>query len=222
MSVDTRLRNEFWSGKTPEALGVLLVGKPPDKWDGDTDVTMPHIFPEWMRPELPGRTACLEIGAGVGRLLKRMAAHFTYAHGVDISQDMKDYSVGYLRETPNAHVYLTDGNSLPLLNQTYDYVYSYICFQHLLNYEEVNLYLREACRVLLPGGVIRVQTHRGEPAEKFSGYCGAYYRSLGDFEREFVHTGFTILKTEEGYPDPNTLWVTAQKPEETAKCPKFL
>lgn len=202
---------DFWSGKSLDHAKALIVDRPRAEWDAETEKTIPLLLPPIVTENLPGDTTCLEIGAGIGRLVKPMASHFRLSLGIDISPRMVEYSWDYLADTPYALVYLTDGTSIPRSDESVDYVYSYICFQHLQGYEEVRTYLKESLRVLKPGGVIRVQTHCGEPNVFFDGMHGAYYRSLDEFSFEFYETGFQLLEKKRGITHPDSLWVTAQK-----------
>jgi SAM-dependent methyltransferase len=202
---------DFWSGNNLDHAKALIVDRPRSEWDAETEKTIPLIVPPVVLDNLPGRHVCLEIGAGIGRLLKSLTNYFDIALGVDISPKMVEYSWDYLANTPNAKVYPTDGTSLPQSSGSVDFVFSYICFQHLQSYAEVQNYLRESFRVLKPGGVIRVQTHCGEPNVFFDGMHGAYYRSLDEFTLEFCHAGFSLLEHERGITHPDSLWVTAQK-----------
>ena len=68
-----------------------------------------------------------------------------------------------LRDVPNARVHVTSGSDLDLLSGDYfDFVYSYAVFQHIPSRDVVLSYLREAQRVLKPGGILCCQL-RGSP-----------------------------------------------------------
>lgn len=195
-----------------EAKELILSGNISEQqWHSDTAAVMPRLLTEVVKANLPGYDACMEIGAGIGRILRPMNDVFQVAAGCDISPVMVSYSEGYLKGTKNAWVRLTDGTFLPAPDDSTDFVYVYICFQHLQSYDEVRTYLSEAARILKPNGVIRIQTHCGEPNEGFQGFHGCYYPSLTEFENEFTKAGFKILESERGFETPDTLWVTAQK-----------
>lgn len=204
---------EFWnSGDTLNKAKKLIVSTDGDTWDADTVATMPNIITPVVLDSLPGRRMCMEIGAGIGRLVKEMNVNFfECAMGCDISPRMVEYSKDYLKDCHNAVVVLTDGSTLPGESGVFDFVYSFICFQHLQSYDEVRTYLKESLRILKQGGVIRAQTHCGQPAPNFQGMHGCYYRSLLDFKLEFLGAGFRILESEKGLMNPDALWVTAQK-----------
>lgn len=100
----------------------------------------------------------LEIGCGLGRLMRPLAPHFAEIHGVDVSGEMVRRAAESLRDIPNAYVHLTGGADLAVFpDGHFDFAYSYAVFQHIPSREVVFQYLKEARRVLRPGGVFRFQ-----------------------------------------------------------------
>ena len=122
---------------------------------------------EWDLKRVRGRDAALEIGCGPGRLMLPMARHFTEIHGVDVSDEMVRLAGEHLRNTPNAHAHLSSGSDLAEFpDDKFDFVYSFAVFQHIPSREVVFNYLREARRVLKPGGVLRCQMNGLPPHAK--------------------------------------------------------
>ncbi len=202
---------DFWSAENLQATrNLILFGANEEQWCRDTVELMPRLLTPTVLTNLPGKDLCIEIGAGIGRILEPMTKCFKEAIGVDISPVMVAYSKGYLKDVPNAWVELTEG-TLPFANEIADFVYSYICFQHLQSYDEVKTYLKESKRILKDGGVILVQTHCGEPNKGFDRFHGCFYQSLGKFVQEFEEAGFVVLEATRGITGPDTLWVTAKK-----------
>src|SRR6185369_11878553 len=106
---------------------------------------------------LRGRDAALEIGCGPGRLMRPLSRHFAEIHGVDVSDEMIALARERLRDTPNAHLHVSDGASLAEFpDETFDFVYSYAVFQHVPSREIVAAYMRETHRVLKTGGWARL------------------------------------------------------------------
>ncbi len=107
---------------------------------------------------------CLEIGCGVGRLLKPMARRCRGVIGVDVSVKMVGWSREYLSGVPNAEVMLNDGRSLASIDDaSIDFVFSHLAFQHITLAEVVEAYLAEIGRVLRVGGYCRIQNWREAP-----------------------------------------------------------
>jgi SAM-dependent methyltransferase len=112
-----------------------------------------------------GREAALEIGCGPGRLMRPLSRHFTEIHGVDVSDEMIRLAAERLRDLPNAHPRHNSGSDLAIFpDDKFDFIYSYAVFQHIPSPDVVFQYLREARRVLKPGGILRCQLN-GLPAQ---------------------------------------------------------
>jgi SAM-dependent methyltransferase len=156
------------------------------------------------------RDAALEIGCGPGRLMRPMSRHFGEIHGVDVSDQMVRLARERLRGVPNAHPQVTPRSDLSMFPAAkFDFVYSYAVFQHIPSREVVFGYLREAWRVLKPGGVLRCQLN-GLPAtaKKYDTWSGV--RISPDEVRQFAREqGFQLLALEDIWTQ--YMWVTMRK-----------
>jgi SAM-dependent methyltransferase len=166
-------------------------------------------------PRLRGNSAALEIGCGPGRLMRPMSRHFAEIHGVDVSDEMVRLARERLRHTPNARVYHGSGSDLALFPDDYfDFVYSYAVFQHVPSREVVLRYLREAHRVLRPGGVLRCQLN-GLPAHAhaYDTWSGVRVApgEIAHFARE---QGFLLMALEQIWTQ--YMWITCRKRGEPA------
>ncbi len=161
------------------------------------------------------RDRALEIGCGPGRLMRPMARHFGEIHGVDVSDEMIRMAAERLRGTPNAHPHRGSGADLALFaGETFDFVYSYAVFQHIPSREVVFDYLREAWRVLKPGGILRCQLNGLPPhAQKYDTWSGVRItpEEIRAFTRE---QGFRLLALEQIWTQ--YMWITCRKPPEGA------
>lgn len=151
----------------------------------------------------------LEIGCGPGRLMKPLSRHFGEIHGVDVSDEMIRIARERLKDVPHAHVEATNGATLAqFADESIDFVYSYAVFQHIPSREVVLSYMREAARVLKPGGIFRAQFN-GLPHEQVPDtWSGVTFTAeeLKTFTRE---NGFKIFALE-GI-DTQYLWTTWRK-----------
>ena len=111
----------------------------------------------------------LDIGCGIGRVLKPLAKHFHALVGIDVSPTMIAQSKAWLSEISNIATFETSGMDLQEFeDESFNLVYSYVAFQHMPRpvFEQ---YLGEINRVLTPEGYLAAQLPIGpysdEPIE---------------------------------------------------------
>lgn len=123
----------------------------------------------------PGRRA-LELGCGTGVFLERVAPSGADLHGVDLSIDL--LSRARARLAVAANVRLTRGNAeqLPYPDASFDAVYGSSVLHHL----DLDAALREAFRVVRPGGVgVFAEPNIVNPQVAFMFYVGLTKRYFG-------------------------------------------
>jgi SAM-dependent methyltransferase len=105
----------------------------------------------------PGSLTALEIGYGGGRLLNAAASFFGAAVGIDVHDEAAAVAA-LLAEQGRRNVELlrTDGRTVPLPDESVDFVYSFIVLQHLPSLAAFESYVSEAHRVLRPSGVAQL------------------------------------------------------------------
>src|SRR5258708_6004617 len=106
---------------------------------------VPRLEAEFFRlPAAPSKERrALDIGCGPGRLMIPMSRHFGEIHGVDISDEMVKLAGHKLAGIPSAHAHVNSGSDLSLFGDGYfDFVYSWIVFQHIPSQNIVRNYLR--------------------------------------------------------------------------------
>lgn len=204
---------EYWNQSDLEAQHVLIAG--PVQWRQSEAYARSHweMLQQGVLP-LPENPQILEIGCGVGRILKWLwdAKGFQNLSGVDISPNMLSRGREYLEDRSIQLFCVEDGN-LPLADESQDFVYSFLVFQHIPTRARVKKYLSEIKRVLKPGGQTRIQTYRGIPhPEGIYGFVhGSFYQSLQEFAGDFAEAGLTMIHQDENYGALNWIWVTARK-----------
>ena len=171
------------AAETPEAFAA----------SGERDLVEKVIDGLPLRPDW----RALEIGCGVGRLLKPLSERVACAVGVDLSKEMialgRDYCVG----RPNIELHRTDGSLDFLVDEQFDFVFSHIVFQHLPRKRYVERYLREAHRVLKTGGILRVQVD-GRSRQFFrrwvaDSWSGVVF-SARELSRRLERAGFRVTE----------------------------
>jgi ubiquinone/menaquinone biosynthesis C-methylase UbiE len=224
MNLIERMRAE-WNARAKQDVHfyVAFGGQQQDEaaFMASAEDTMPALRQEFHR--LAATSRALEIGCGPGRLMTPMSQHFTEVHGVDISSEMIELARTRLAHIPGAHVHLTSGADLqPLADNDFDFVYSYTVFQHIPDRATVLSYLREARRVLKPGGVLRCQLRGAPPipseiTRESDTWTGCYFTAddMAAFARE---QNFPLL--EISGLNTQYMWTTFRKiPANAVKRP---
>ena len=117
------------------------------------------------------RSAMLELGCGVGRMTKALAARFDIVHATDVSGEMVEQARGHCPELGNVHWEVTNGFDLSSIGDgNLDFAFSFLVFQHVPQKEIVLRNVVEMLRVLRPGGGFLFQ-YNGE-TERRVGWRG--------------------------------------------------
>jgi SAM-dependent methyltransferase len=173
------------------------------------DGTVRQLLPEMNR--FTGRDAALEIGCGPGRLMRPLSRHFKEIHGVDVSDEMIRLARERLAHTANAFPQHGSGADLAMFpDGKFDFVYSYAVFQHIPSRDVVFGYLREAFRVLKPGGFLRCQLNGLPPhARQYDTWNGVRI-TPAEIAAFVESTGFHLLALEQVWTQ--YMWITLRKP----------
>jgi len=126
---------------------------------GERDVR--HFF-EGVEELLGPERELVDIGCGIGRMDEFLAPRVKHLTGVDVSGEMVRQARARLKHLGNVTFVECDGFSLPLSDASADTIYSLIVFQHVPR-PVAHGYLREAFRVLRPGGGFLFQVPEWNP-----------------------------------------------------------
>jgi ubiquinone/menaquinone biosynthesis C-methylase UbiE len=105
----------------------------------------------------PSDKVMLEIGCGIGRMTHAFAKRFKAVYGTDVSMQMLVQAVANLADYSNVFLSLGSGHDLSqFANNSVDFCFSYIVFQHIPDPAITLNYFREISRVLKHGGLFKV------------------------------------------------------------------
>ena len=97
--------------------------------------------------------AVLDIGCGVGRLTRALAAQAGRVYGLDVSEEMLRRAREHNRELPDVEWVHGNGRDLAAIaDESVDGCFSHVVFQHIPDPEITLSYVRDMGRVLRPGG----------------------------------------------------------------------
>lgn len=100
-----------------------------------------------------GSERVLEIGCGMGRITRAIAARAASVVGIDVSAEMVERARQALADLANVTIELGNGQDLSGFDSaSFDAVYSFIVFQHIPDPAVTCEYVAEIGRVLRPGG----------------------------------------------------------------------
>ncbi|MGB0911912.1 MAG: methyltransferase domain-containing protein, partial [Nitrospirales bacterium] len=148
--------------------------------------------------------SALDIGCGIGRVLRPLASHFRQVVGVDVSAEMINKSKAWLQGVPNAMTFETSGVDLSLFPPChFDFVYSYVAFQHMPR-PVFDRYLEEINRVLKLQGFLAFQIPIGHPQDApLDDTIAVRHYEYDDLKEKLVRNGLALLKpgqSEEASP----------------------
>lgn len=96
----------------------------------------------------------LDLGCGMGRISLPFSKVFKNVVGVDINEGILAKAKEYTSEAKNIEFYKNNGTTIPLSDNSFDYLYCGGVLQHIPNIDVVTNYFREGLRVLKPGGIL--------------------------------------------------------------------
>ncbi len=170
----------------------------------------------------PRELKFLEIGCGIGRMTKHLASIFGEVHSTDVSGEMIRQARQRLSHLPNVHLHETSGVDFAALpNDYFDVAFSAYVFQHVPSKAVIESNIREAYRVVKPGGILRIHTN-GVEAQSYADvekntWAGATFteREARDLAREL---GAQLISVYGG--DTMFCWTMMRKPRKNISSTK--
>ena len=145
--------------------------------------------------DLPRGAVAVEIGCGIGRIVRALAPRVAKVYAGDVSPEMLARAKEYCSDRANVEFLRIDGSLGGIPSGAADLVYSHLVFQHVPRVKFIRGYVREAARVLKPGGVFRAnvdgrsrQWYRRMAADSWSGVVFSERR----WRRELESAGFRV------------------------------
>ena len=150
----------------------------------------------------------LEIGCGVGRLLKPLSHHITDVYGVDISKEMILQAKNRLASFKNIYLSDCDGDLSEFSDNYFDFCYSFAVFRHIPEKKYVYRYLSEASRVLKPAGIFVFEVwgaDSGKAREKGGTIVGVTFKE-GEIREKLEELGFQLLEVDSELKAPYAIY----------------
>jgi ubiquinone/menaquinone biosynthesis C-methylase UbiE len=136
----------------------------------------------------------MEIGCGIGRITEFLSKNFKTVSAVDISEEMVRKGGQRLSSAKNITFRATDGTSFPFANASFDFVFSFIVFQHMPDKQTIEKNIAEVSRVLRPGGIAKIQL-RGLPTSKKNWFYGPSF-SVADARKLLTDLPLAMIASE--------------------------
>ena len=126
------------------------------------------MFDNFLRPVIermplrPGNAFIVEYGSGMGRILKAVKAAGFECAGIDISPTMLGYSRQLVPEVSRLSL-LNEYGHCDIPDASADFVFSYAVIQHISVLSSVRSAIAEMCRIVKPGGILKIQFRTLDP-----------------------------------------------------------
>jgi SAM-dependent methyltransferase len=148
----------YWDERARENA-LYYVDNEVDFGDPDTDGfwrrgdEVVDVMLDMVDLSLSPEDSVLDIGCGVGRLTRALAARTKYVYGLDVSTEMLRLAREHNPDLSNVEWLHGDGQGLSVVHDSsVDGCFSHVVFQHIPDPGITLNYVREMGRVLRPGG----------------------------------------------------------------------
>lgn len=140
---------DSWAGNPSQAMHAIAPGTSSTTF-GPSGVEVADRLRPYVRPD----DRVLDVGCGMGRVMRPLASSCRAITGIDVSPRMVKLAREFLRDVPNASVRHTNGSDLEVFaSSTFEVGYVVYVLQHLEREHAVR-YVCEMARLLVPGGTL--------------------------------------------------------------------
>jgi SAM-dependent methyltransferase len=156
-----------------------------DQVVGNYDSQEKYNYEKWLlneNGELPffestENLYALDFGSGMGRMVKRMNKLFKRADGVDIGDNLIQYSK---ENIPESNFWVTDGSSCgEAFKNHYDFAFSTICMQHICSHTVRMKIWKSIEECLRPGGRFCFQMMSFRDMDQVNMHLDIYEKAIG-------------------------------------------
>jgi ubiquinone/menaquinone biosynthesis C-methylase UbiE len=99
-------------------------------------------------------SSVLDVGCGIGRILKPFSKRFKNAVGIDINGVILEAAKEFIGNIKNIQLTKNDGISIPFEENTFEYIYSGGVLQHIPDIDVIMNYFHEGLRTLKTNGIL--------------------------------------------------------------------
>ena len=158
---DPRRQCDFWNRAAETDVLIAIYDTPEVRGAGGIDAFARSG--EETAAALAGFThpdsTVLDLGCGIGRVLRPLAARSRRVFGIDVSTEMLARAKQYLAGLDNVSLHHTDGRTIPdVADGSVDFLYSLLCLIHVDRRTAFD-YMGEIKRVLARDGCALLQFH---------------------------------------------------------------
>jgi SAM-dependent methyltransferase len=217
ISIDLRMKKEWDERAKLDPLFAIATGfseTEKDFWDSGKIFLKNFLgletprFKKIIQNKEPSKMKILEIGCGLGRVLIPMCDYFGECIGIDVSPEMVQQSQKYIENLPNCKILENNGTDLSMFaDNSFDFCFSYIVFQHIPEKKIVEQYIKEVSRVLKSNCLFRFQV-RGivdRQSKEITTWDGVQFSS-NEIHEIANKNNFKII--EESDDKPEYYWFT--------------